>query len=390
MHQLFWRFFLVFWATLLMAVILVRLTFTWDNTPRFLPSENMLPAGAVFFATPSIPATPLIAAHNINPSDLSKSIDISRLPAPPFWRHPLLHLSVLLAASILFSWVLARNIAAPVRQLKQALAGLAANNWRTQLGPELITRRDEFGSLSRNFNQMAGQAAEAIASQRRLLHDVSHELRSPLARMQILTGLAAQSPSYTAMAMEKIEQEATKLDELVTEILTFSRLESGAVCAEHIDINLAELVASVCDDARLEADSSNKSLWLHLENVPLIKGDPSLLYSAIENVIRNAVKYTPPYSEVSVCLRQHQHQLSLQVRDQGPGVPPQYLSKLFTPFFRAQSSHNGIGLGLSIAKRAAEACNGSIAVANIMTNNEITGFSVVISLPLNSSVTQVQ
>jgi signal transduction histidine kinase len=110
------------------------------------------------------------------------------------------------------------------------------------------------------------------------------------------------------------------------------------------------------------------------------------LYSARENVIRNAVKYTPPYSEVSACLRQHQHQLRLQVRDQGPGIPPQYLSKLFTPFFRAQSNHNGIGLGLSIAKRATEACNGSIAVANIMTNNEITGFSVVISLPLNSSL----
>ncbi|GAB2934906.1 hypothetical protein GCM10027181_37850 [Rheinheimera gaetbuli] len=302
----------------------------------------------------------------------------------------MLHLSVLLAASILFSWVLARHIVAPVRQLKQALAGLAADNWRTQLGSGLTTRQDEFGSLSRNFNQMAGQAAEAIASQRRLLNDVSHELRSPLARMQILTGLAAQSPSYSGMAMEKIEQEASKLDALVTEILTFSRLESGAVSAEHIDINLAELVASVCDDARLEADSSNKSLWLHLENVPLIKGDPSLLYSAIENVIRNAVKYTPPYSEVSVYLRQHQQQLSLQVLDQGPGVAPQHLSKLFTPFFRAQSSHNGIGLGLSIAKRATEACNGSIAVANIMTNNEIIGFSVEICLPINSYSVQAE
>lgn len=384
MNNLFWRFFLVFWATLLMAVILVRLTFSRDDTPHWLPPEKMLAAGAGFFSQPAIPA------QHINTMDISAATVVPTRPVPPFWRRPLLHLAVLLAASILFSWVLARNIAAPVRQLKLALAGLAANNWRTQLGPELITRRDEFGSLSRNFNQMAGQAAEAIASQRRLLHDVSHELRSPLARMQILTGLATQSPSYAAMAMEKIEQEASKLDALVTEILTFSRLESGAVCAEHIDINLTELVASVCDDAQLEAGSSNKSLWLHLENVPLIKGDPSLLYSAIENVIRNAVKYTPPYSEVSVCLRQHQQQLSLHVRDQGPGVAPQYLTKLFTPFFRAQSNHNGIGLGLSIAKRATEACNGNIDVANIMTNNEISGFSVVITLPLSSSAVQAE
>lgn len=365
MQRLFWRFFLVFWATLLLAIMLVRLTFVWQDDPRMRP--------------PAFSMQPPHAALNIPPE---------RMPAPPFWRRPLLHLLLLLSASIVFSWLLARYIARPVQQLKLALAGLASNRWQTQLGPELTSRRDEFGSLSTHFNLMATQAAEAIASQRRLLHDVSHELRSPLARIQILTGLAGQSPADAELMIAKIEQEVTKLDLLVAKILTFSKLEDGTAEPEHIDVDLAELVESICEDARLEASASQKSLWLQLSPVAVIKGDPSLLYSAIENVIRNAVKYTPPYSEVSVSLQQHGQQLSLQVCDQGPGVAEQHLARLFTPFFRAHSSHNGIGLGLSIAKRVIEACDGTISVSNIEHNNAICGFKVVITFSVSSSSIQ--
>ena len=356
MQRLFWRFFLVFWATLLMAIMLVRLTFVWQDDLHMRP--------------PGFTMQPPHAELNMPPE---------RMPPPPFWRRPWLHLLLLLSASVVFSWLLARYIARPVQQLKQALAGLASNKWQTQLGPELTARRDEFGSLSTNFNKMAAQAAEAIASQRRLLHDVSHELRSPLARIQILSGLAGQSPADAELLIPKIEQEVTKLDLLVAKILTFSKLEDGTAEPEHIDVDLTDLVESICEDARLEAGASQKSLWLQLSPVANIKGDPSLLYSAIENVIRNAVKYTPAYSEVSVSLQQHGQQLSLQVCDQGPGVPEQHLDRLFTPFFRAHSSHNGIGLGLSIAKRVIEACEGSITVNNIVHNGAIAGFKVVIT-----------
>ncbi|HEX5793117.1 MAG TPA: HAMP domain-containing sensor histidine kinase [Rheinheimera sp.] len=372
MQQLFWRFFLVFWATLLMAIVLVRLTFVWQDDGQI--RRPLFPAGQhADFAAPADNLPPRYRAVH---------------PAPPFWRHPLLHLTLLFGASLVFSWLLARYIAAPVQQLKLALAGLAANKWQTQLGPPLTTRRDEFGSLSTHFNQMAAQAAEAIASQRRLLHDVSHELRSPLARIQILTGLASQSPADAALVLDKIEQEVTKLDALVAEILTFSRLEDGSVKPENIAINLAELVASICEDARLEASNSQKSLCLQLDPVANIQGDPSLLYSAIENVIRNAVKYTPAYSEVSVNLQQQGQLLTLQVCDQGPGVPSQHLARLFTPFFRAHSNHSGIGLGLSIAKRAVEACGGRIVASNMVQNNKISGFKVVITLPADSSAVQ--
>lgn len=361
MQRLFWRFFLVFWATLLMAIMLVRLTFVWQDDLHMRP--------------PGFAMQPPHAELNMPPE---------RMPPPPFWRRPWLHLLLLLSASVIFSWLLARYIARPVQQLKQALAGLASNKWQTQLGPELTARRDEFGSLSTNFNKMAAQAAEAIASQRRLLHDVSHELRSPLARIQILSGLAGQSPADAELMVAKIEQEVTKLDLLVAKILTFSKLEDGTAEPEHIEVDLAELVESICEDARLEAGASQKSLWLQLSPVANMKGDPSLLYSAIENVIRNAVKYTPAYSEVSVSLQQHGQQLRLQVCDQGQGVPEQHLDRLFTPFFRAHSSHNGIGLGLSIAKRVIEACGGSITVNNIVHNSAIAGFKVVITFSVGS------
>ena len=117
----------------------------------------------------------------------------------PFWRRPLFHFAMIIISSILFSAILAKHIVTPIRQLKKALAELAQNRWQTQLGTELTGRRDEFGSVSTKFNLMASQAAEAIASQQRLLHDVSHELRSPLARMQILAGLATQSPNDTSL-----------------------------------------------------------------------------------------------------------------------------------------------------------------------------------------------
>lgn len=391
MRQLFWRFFLVFWATLLIAMLLVKLTFVlqdnerWQPTPFTAPHAMEQPKGQPRFEPPPPkPAPPGEFGGPPPPLAQHNEHRPAHIPEPPFWRKPYFHLTLLLAASILFSYLLARYIASPVRQLSQALSQLANQQWQTQLGPDLTRRRDEFGSLSRNFNLMATQAAEAIASQRRLLHDVSHELRSPLARMQILTGLVAQSPAEAADLLTKIEQEVAKLDGLVAEILTFSRLESGTVRAQNIAVDLGELVQSIADDAQLEANCGNKFLQLKLDAVPPVNADPALLYSAIENVVRNAVKFTPTGTVVGIMLTQDHNRAYLSVTDQGPGVDDAHVSQLFTPFFRAQSSHSGIGLGLSIAKRAIEACHGEISAANILKQNKVAGFEVRISLPLSS------
>lgn len=361
MTKLFWRVFLLFWLTLLLTISLVRLTFVWQNDTDWRPGMGPPPPGMM---QPAF--TP-----------------------PPLHRHPVFHLALLLTSSAIFSWLLARYIVAPIRQLKQALAELADNRWQTRLDQRLTSRRDEFGSLSRNFNHMAAQASDAIASQQRLLHDVSHELRSPLARMQILTGLAAQSPADAMQAISRIEQETGKLNELVDEILTFSRLDSGAAAPQLTQVDIAELLTILVEDAQLEAQALHKTIFLQQAEVSLISADPDLLCRAIENVMRNAIKFSPPYSEITLRLRQTSNVVLLEIADQGPGVPDALQDKLFTPFFRANSSFSGVGLGLSIAKRAIDSCGGSISAHNLRQQHAITGFVVCIKFLQSSSSIQL-
>ncbi len=465
MNRLFWRFFLVFWATLLFATILLWLTNKiqqtlqpevqfappqamlmqqtarsllqsnalpqlqhllqeWENTPQnrisvlllnrqqqdyfgrdtsqippFQLPQDTVPdyiddTGQRWYlklvyesplAMRPLRPLPLPELMPLTPSPLADRPGLTAPPPPlPFWLHPLFRLVVILLASLLFSMLLARYISRPVQQLKQALSGLAANQWQTQLNEDLTRRQDEFGDLSRRFNQMASGVSAAIESQRRLLHDVSHELRSPLARMQILTGLAAQSPESAMQVLEKVEQETARLNQLVDEILTFSRLESGNIPLQPVEVNLRELLLSICHDARLEADSQHKSLWVELAETAAVYGDPSLLYRACENIIRNAVKFTAEYTEVSITLQQQGNKIMLHVKDQGPGVPENAQEKLFTPFFRAHSSYQGVGLGLSIAKRATEACGGSISVQNIYHQQKISGFHVTLTFQVRN------
>lgn len=361
MTKLFWRVFLLFWLTLLLTISLVRLTFVWQNDADWRPGMRPPPHGLIQSA-----------------------------PSPPLYRHPVFHLTLMLISSAIFSLLLARYIVSPIRQLKQALAELAANRWQTRLDLNLTSRRDEFGSLSRNFNHMATQASNAIASQQRLLHDVSHELRSPLARMQILTGLAAQSPADAMQAISRIEQETEKLNELVDEILTFSRLDSGAAAPHLIEVDIADLLKVLVDDTQLEAQAQHKTIFLQLTEVALISANPDLLCRAIENVLRNAIKFSPPCSEITVRLRQTHNAVLLEIADQGPGVPEALQDKLFTPFFRANSSFSGVGLGLSIAKRAIDSCGGSISAHNLSGQQHISGFVVCIKFPLSSSAIQLQ
>lgn len=469
MNNLFWRFFLVFWATLVFAVLLawgiykVQLTRLTNDNTTFPSSQFMLDISRTlvknqsfneleqflekhghapwndttvwlinlqkqdFFGrkvsdinideladkTPDYtdkqgmhwylvlsgksampPAPPFRGLANPPGPPFKASPDLNMITPPdgrpprpplPFWLHPAFLLTAILLASIVFSMLLARYIASPVRQLKQALAKLADNHWQTQLSPQLTGRQDEFGALSRNFNQMASSVANAIESQRRLLHDVSHELRSPLARLQILTGLSNQSPEEAVLLLQKVEKETEKLEQLVDEILTFSRLESGNTSLQLTDVDLTELLYSICEDAQLEAQSHCKQLRTELSDVSLIQGDSALLYRACENVIRNAVKFAAENTVISVKLTQPEKHILLTVSNMGDGVKEEDLPDLFTPFFRANRScsSDGVGLGLSIAKRAVEAHHGSIQAANLKSGNDVIGFQVKITFPIN-------
>lgn len=313
------------------------------------------------------------------------------LRTPPFWFHPLFLLVAIVVASMASSFLLAWYFAAPVRQLHQALGDLPQQQWRTQLGPNITGRRDEFGALGRSFNQMAQSVYKAILSQRRLLHDVSHELRSPLARLQILIGLVRQNPADLGAALSKVEAEAARLDQLVGEILTFSRLESGEVQLQMHPVALNELLESICDDAQLEAAAKQKQVQLTAVPTILVMGDAEMLYRALENVIRNAIKYTGPNALVVVhCFVDTlAKRVRVQVDDNGPGVAPEQLNLLFNPFFRNHSSSDGVGLGLSIAKRAVEACAGHIYAENRLDpQQQPLGLRVVIELPLLSAISE--
>lgn len=369
MIRLFWRFFIVFWLIQLLAFSAITLAVKLysddavSSYRRFDPATHPPP-------------------HLWENGNLRLQRDVRMPPRPPIWRHPLFHLAIMFLGSLLFSALLARYFSAPIAQLKNALDQVAKNNWQTQLPEKLTVRRDEFGSLSRSFNQMALNIDAAVMSQRRLLHDVSHELRSPLARLHILAGLAKQSASGAAYAAPRLELETQKLESLVEEILTFCKLDSGMTDAAAIDVNLTDILSSICDDAALEAQEQQKTVTLHAPESYIVVADPALLYRALENVIRNAVKFTKACTNVTVTVTKVSECLYIHVNDSGPGVPESQLAKLFSPFFKAHSTHSGIGLGLSIAKRALQHCQGSITARNRYDGNTLVGFTVEITLPL--------
>lgn len=330
---------------------------------------------------------PLKGWSGHGPAPKPPSTDLAG-PKPPFWFGPSFLWVIVLFASTVASLVLAWYFAAPVRKLQQALDRLAEQQWSTQLGDEVTRRHDEFGALGRSFNQMAQSVALAISSQRRLLHDVSHELRSPLARLQILVGLVRQDPTELSHALDRVEAETEKINRLVGTILTFSRLESGELQGQQQAVYVHELLESICDDAQLEADAAHKTLVLAPIAPVVVKADAELLYRAFENVVRNALKYTPVGASVTITAHVQQRQLILDIDDDGDGVADALLQRLFLPFFRGQSSHDGVGLGLSIAQRAVQAAGGEISAHNRYPATERhigdrpCGFRIRIKLPI--------
>lgn len=279
-----------------------------------------------------------------------------------------LRLGALLLASLLFSGALAWYLTRPLRRLREASQRLADGALETRVSAAMGRRRDEIADLGRDFDHMAARLQALVGAQRRLLHDVSHELRSPLARLQVAVGLARQRPETTAKALERIEHETRRLDELVGEVLTLSRLEAGfrEPIEEYLD--LADLLAAVVEDARFEAAPSDRRVELQVEGAMLVNGRAELLRRALDNVIRNALRYTPAGTAVEVTAAHAAGGEWLHVRicDRGPGVPPAALEAMFDPFFRGEDrvQRNGYGLGLAIAKRAVEAHAGTIRATN--------------------------
>lgn len=296
---------------------------------------------------------------------------------------PLTLLIAALLASFLVSALLARHITRPIGQLRDAFDALASGKLNTRISKTMQRRSDEIGELGKDFDKMALQLEQLMAARDRLLHDVSHELRSPLARMQTAVGLAHQQPARIASALERIELEASRLDELVGELLTLARLESGKQAHGEEYIDLRELLASVVEDARFEADNSDRAIDLSddLDREIILHASGTLLHRAFDNVIRNALHHTPVGTKVDVNLHADtvSGRLLISIRDHGEGIPPDQLEAVFEPFFRGSNNGaGGYGLGLAIARRAIEAHSGSIRAENVPGAG---GLRMLIELP---------
>ena len=298
-----------------------------------------------------------------------------RLPAA--WR-PWLLIVIGAAASLAVSALLAWYLARPIRSLRWAFRAAAAGRLDTRVRPLMKGRRDEIADLGEEFDQMAQKLQNLVAAQRRLLHDVSHELRSPLARLHAAIGLARQDPRKLEPSFDRIEREAARLDELVGEVLTLARLEGGTATGPKEAVDFADLVANIAGDAQFEAEAAGRNVTLDSAEQVLVRGRAELLHRAVENVVRNAVKHTLPGTTVEIRLSTAGERALLRVIDRGPGIAPGEAERIFEPFYRGAAAPGGFGLGLAIAQGAVAAHGGTISAANA----EGGGLRVEIELPL--------
>ncbi|HEX8404097.1 MAG TPA: ATP-binding protein [Duganella sp.] len=280
---------------------------------------------------------------------------------------PWVPIAAAILASLLFSVLLAWYFSRPIHALRLAFDAAAGGD----LAPRFVSAsgksHTELNDLGRDFDRMTARLRNLIDGQTRLLHDVSHELRSPLARLQAAIGLAHQQPDKMAASMERIERESVRMDKLVGELLTLARLESGAIKASREEISMADLLDQIADDASFEAASQQRTLVREGDADVLVVGQADLLGRAIENVVRNAIKHSAEGGEVQLQVRAlpDTRQLSIRVLDRGPGVTPADLETIFQPFFRSTNAGTeGHGLGLAIAQHVVEAHGGSIKATN--------------------------
>ncbi len=286
----------------------------------------------------------------------------------------------------LICYLLTRYLTRPILRLRTAARQIADGDLSARAASTMERRRDEIGELVRDFNQMADRIETLVASQKQLISDISHELRSPLARLTVALGLARQRAGDGASnALDRIEREAERLNDMIGKLLALARMGSASTPPERTSIQLSELLQEIVDDASFEAQDHDCNVQLVCASDTVVEGSPELLRSAIENVVRNAVHYTSPETNVEVrlsCNGASSKSARIVVRDHGPGVPDTELQKVFEPFYRLANARErttgGTGLGLAITDRAVRLHGGSVSAHNA----EGGGLEVEIRLPI--------
>ncbi|SKA02503.1 two-component system, OmpR family, sensor histidine kinase CpxA [Trichlorobacter thiogenes] len=310
-------------------------------------------------------------------------------PEPPphgFPSFPLIaQLVIYFVVGGLACYLLAWRLTAPIRRLRRATQQLAQGDLTARVGFRAAAKGDEIADLGRDFDRMAEQLEVLMSAQKQLVRDISHELRSPLARLNVALGLARrEAPASAAVAFDRIEQESDRLNQMISELLTLTLLESGSKALEKRQVDLAALTAEVVDDADFEAAGSGRTVQLVATPVRPLTGNYELLRRALENVVRNAVRYTAPGTVVEVHLEQETaDEVCLRVRDHGPGVPEEALSAIFKPFFRVAEARDrqsgGTGIGLAITAGTIKHHGGTVTARNLPEG----GLEVLIRLPLS-------
>ncbi|MFA9440587.1 ATP-binding protein [Uliginosibacterium sp. sgz301328] len=429
MGRLFWRFLLWFWLAQLASVLGVGIAM-WVRSPSFAQQQgsesttmravtNALQAGGV----PALArlqdnwraaGRPLPLVLDRSGRDVLGRPVPEDLPPPPDWQarmqnvrvgndeyrilprpgpgmrgaHPRAHhwyelppepLIAGAVVSLIFAGILAWHYWRPIRSLRTAFRETARGALSVRLGPTLGRRRDEFGELSLEFDIMADKIGNLMDGQRRLLHDVSHELRSPLARMQAAADVLRQRPQEASELADRFDQELMRMDTLIDGLLTLSRLEAGVVDAMDENVSLTGLIAGIVEDARFEAGAAAHGITLRTAPSLVARGNGELLHRALENIVRNALLHTT--GAVHVSLTQEGHRAVLIVDDEGPGIPLERREAVFAPFYRQgrADAPRGHGLGLAIARRIFAAHGGDIA---LLDRPGGTGLRVRVHLPL--------
>lgn len=347
----------------------------FDDLARSLPPEQQqrLQLRATGEAQPS-PSRELVRSISrtaVSPGGETFTIDYRFRDEPRhggIFNMPRELLALGFLGGLFFAAVLAWYLTRPINQLRKGFDRLAQGRLSERLAPVMGNRRDEIADLARDFDLMAQRLEELVASRDRLLHDVSHELRSPLARLQLAIGLARQAPERTNVSLDRIDREAARLDTLVGELLSLARSEHRGLEGDDY-FDLAGVLRSVVEDAQFEARSDDVEIVLSedygaADQAPPIRGDAETVRRAIDNIVRNALRFSEAGQRVDIHYAIEEAIHSITVSDRGPGIDALSIDAMFQPFARGGDGSQGFGLGLAIAKRAIQLHGGSIEARN--------------------------
>lgn len=314
-------------------------------------------------------------------------------PPSLFWGSTLayMRLAGLLLTGVVLCWLLALYLTSPIRKLREATNKFAGGDLTTRVAEKVGRRRDEISDLARDFDSMAERIESLVMSQQRLNRDISHELRSPLARMNVALEMARQRATPETMPqLTRIENESFRLNEMISRLLTLSKLETGSQDFDRHELNLKGLVEQIASDADFEAKARNRSVRVVQADDCRVIGSENLLHSAIENILRNAVRYTKEGTAVDVSLSNGNGRAVITIADQGEGVPETELKNLFKPFYRVEEARDrgsgGTGLGLAIAEQAVKLHKGTISAKNTEDGLEVEIVLAAIPKNVNGSV----